>query len=51
MIIVQIILPTFACGLNNLSDKRINTRATQNKVVLKIEIVMDRTPFVILFIQ
>ena len=48
MIIVQIILPTFACGLNNLSDNKVKARATQNKVVLKIEIFMVSTPFVIL---
>ena len=47
-IIVQIIFPTFACCLNNLSEKRLNTSAIQNKVVLKIEIVMTGTPFVIL---
>ena len=46
-IIVQIIFPTFACCLNNLSEKRLNTSATQNKVVFKIEIVMIHTPFVI----
>ena len=46
--IVQIIFPTFACCLNNLSEKRTNTSAIQNKVVLKIEIFMASTPFTIL---
>ena len=48
-IIAQIIFPIFTyCCLNNLSEKRVNTSATQNKVVLK---VMIHTPFVILLIQ
>ena len=47
-IIVQIIFPIFTCCLNNLSEKRLNISTTQNKVVLKIEIVMASTPFVIL---
>jgi len=52
MIIVQIIFTIFTyCCLNNLSEKRLNTSATQNKVVLKIKIVMIHTPFVILLIQ
>ena len=52
MIIVQIIFTIFTyCCLNNLSEKRLNTSATQNKVVLKIKIVMSHTPFVILLIQ
>jgi len=49
MIIAQIIFTIFTyCCLNNLSEKRVNTSATQNKVVLK---VMIHTPFVILLIQ
>ena len=47
-IIVQIIFTIFTCCLNNLSEKRLNISTTQNKVVLKIEIVMASTPFVIL---
>ena len=47
-IIAQIIFPTFACCLNNLSEKRVNTSATQNKVVLKLEIIIASTPFAIL---
>ena len=49
MIIAQIIFTIFTyCCLNNLSEKRLKIRAIQNTVVLKIKIVMSRTPFVIL---
>ena len=49
MIITQIIFTIFTyCCLNNLSEKRLKTRAIQNTVVLKIKIVMVYTPFVIL---
>lgn len=49
MIIAQIIFTIFTyCCLNNLSEKRLKIRAIQNTVVLKIKIVMPRTPFLIL---